>query len=262
MSFSSCLRPLCGCSQRAFAWRGLGLVLAVVVLGGGPPAVADYIFIDLHPSGFTDSRALAVSDGQQVGYGSIAPVQVHALLWTGSADSVVDLHPSGFTSSAALGISDGQQVGRAGTPPHEHALLWTGSADSVVDLHPSGFTSSVAVGVSGGQQVGLGLIISRSHALLWTGSADSVVDLHPSGFSDSLALGVSAGQQVGYGTDPDGFEHALLWTGSADSVVDLHTFLPPEFTESQATGIDADGNIVGTAYEPDGTAHAFLLIPE
>ena len=219
MSFSSCLRPLCGCSQRAFAWRGLGLVLAVVVLGGGPPAVADYIFIDLHPSGFTDSRALAVSDGQQVGY-------------TGTP------------------------------PPHERALLWTGSPDSVVDLHPSGFTSSVAVGVSGGQQVGLGLIISRSHALLWTGSADSVVDLHPSGFSDSLALGVSAGQQVGYGTDPDGFEHALLWTGSADSVVDLHTFLPPEFTESQATGIDADGNIVGTAYEPDGTAHAFLLIPE
>src|SRR6516225_6299684 len=261
MSFSSCLRPLCGCSQRAFAWRGLGLVLAVVVLGGGPPAVADYIFIDLHPSGFTDSRALAVSDGQQVGYTGTPPPHERALLWTGSPDSVVDLTPSGFTYSRAAGVSGGQQVGSGITGDQQHALLWTGSADSVVDLHPSGFTSSAALGISDGQQVGRAGTPPHEHALLWTGSADSVVDLHPSGFTSSLAVGVSAGQQVGYGTDPDGFEHALLWTGSADSVVDLHTFLPPEFTESQATGIDADGNIVGRASGRDGD-HAFLLIPD
>ena len=150
MSFSSCLRPLCGCSQRAFAWRGLGLVLAVVVLGGGPPAVADYIFIDLHPSGFTDSRALAVSDGQQVGYTGTPPPHERALLWTGSADSVVDLHPSGFDASTATGVSADQQVGRGFTGGQSHALLWTGSADSVVDLHtflPPQFTSSIARGI-------------------------------------------------------------------------------------------------------------------
>ena len=194
--------------------------MAVVVLGGGPPAVADYIFIDLHPSGFTDSRALAVSDGQQVGY-------------TGTP------------------------------PPHERALLWTGSPDSVVDLTPSGFTYSRAAGVSGGQQVGSGITGDQQHALLWTGSADSVVDLHPRGFAESYAQGVSGGQQVGFGWgDITGSaNHALLWTGSADSVVDLQTFLPPEFRDSVATGIDADANIVGYAQGPDGD-HAFLLIPE
>src|SRR6516225_4969575 len=109
MSFSSWLRLLCA-GSRPRARRGLGLVLAVVVLGGAQPAAAQYIFIDLHPSGFTDSAAVGVSGGQQVGCGETAD-STHALLWTGSADSAVDLHPSGFTNSVANGVSDGQQAG-------------------------------------------------------------------------------------------------------------------------------------------------------
>jgi hypothetical protein len=96
MSIPSCLRPLRGGSPCLRAWRGLGLVLAVVVLGGGRPAAAQYTFIDLHPSGFTRSVAWGVSDGQQVGSGTIFRGPDHALLWTGSADSVVDLHPAGL----------------------------------------------------------------------------------------------------------------------------------------------------------------------
>jgi hypothetical protein len=131
----------------------------------------------------------------------------------------------------------------------------------VVDLHPSGFDASFAAGVSGGQQVGSGFTAGYFfHALLWTGSADSVVDLHPSGFTNSFASGVSGGQQVGRGETRD-FTHALFWTGSAASVVDLHTLLSPEFTDSYASGIDADGNIVGFAFGPDVGTHAFLLQP-
>jgi hypothetical protein len=55
----------------------------------------------------------------------------HALLWPGSAASVVDLHtflPAGFTSSAALAIdSDGNIVGYASGPASggvSHAFLW------------------------------------------------------------------------------------------------------------------------------------------
>jgi hypothetical protein len=85
------------------------VVLAAVVLGGAPPkAAADYIAIDLNPSGFMASQALGVSGGQQVGAGG---GQQHALLWMGSAASVVDLNPSGFMASQALGVSGGQQVG-------------------------------------------------------------------------------------------------------------------------------------------------------
>jgi hypothetical protein len=37
-------------------------------------------------------------------------------------------------------------------------------------------------------------------------------------------------------------------------------FLPPEFTDSCARGIDVDGNIVGIAHGADGY-YAFLLQP-
>ena len=94
----------------------------------------------------------------------------------------------------------------------------------------------------------------------WRAIAHLVVDLNPSGFTSSGALGVSGGQQVGYGNPTGDGTHALLWTGSADSVVDLHTFLPPEFTDSEAYGIDAEGNIVGWAEGP-ALFHAFLLQP-
>ena len=230
----------------------LASALNVVVHDGGHPAKANYIFIDLNPSGVPFSLANGVSGGQQVGSGNIGGAS-HALLWTGSADSVVDLHPSGFTLSDAYAVSDGQQVGRGFTGGQPHALLWTGSADSVVDLHPSGFTSSDARGVSGGQQVGSGFTGSQSHALLWTGSADSVVDLHPSGFTDSVAVGISGDQQVGYGRTGGQF-HALLWTGSADSVIDVH---PEGFTSSLAQGVSG-GQQVGYGYLPDGRHHALL----
>lgn len=60
--------------------------------------------------------------------------------------------------------------------------------------------------------------------------------------------------------------HALLWRGRAGSVVDLHTFLPSGFTYSQASHIDATGDIVGSASiaplapgaEYSTSSHAFL----
>src|SRR5438132_3540134 len=193
--------------------------------------------IDLNPDGFVESWASGASDGQQVGYG-FGPATGgygHALLWRGTAASVLDLHPSGFMISRAMGISGGQQVGVGIGPGPEtgsHALLWTGSAASVVDLHPSGFSRSEASGVSGGQQVGFGsgsTTGEESHALLWHGSAGSVVDLHPGGFETSEGLGICGAQHVGWGTtcvasgssDRTCYRHALLWRGSVGSVVDL-----------------------------------------
>jgi hypothetical protein len=82
--------------------------------------------VDLHPSGFIESTAYGVSAGQQVGWGFTGS-RAHALLWTGSADSVVDLHtflPPEFTASTALGIdADGNIVGVAVGPDGQHAFL-------------------------------------------------------------------------------------------------------------------------------------------
>jgi len=86
-----------------------------------PSALADpsYTFVDLNPSGFTESEARGVSGGQQVGYGC-GPVtgdQIRALLWSGTAESYVDLHswvPSGYGRSFAQGIdASGNIVGMA-----------------------------------------------------------------------------------------------------------------------------------------------------
>lgn len=214
--------------------------------------------VDLHPSQFRVSSALGISGDQIVGVGS--DPGIHALLWT--SRGLVDLHPAGFVASRAYGTDGAQQVGSgtSTTDNNEHALLWKGSGNSVVDLHPAGYTYSLAAGVSGGQQVGYGVTSSGEHALLWTGSAESVVDLHPSGFNESYVAAVAAGRQVGAGRTADYSPRALLWNGTADSVVNLHMFLPAGFDSSEAYGIDASGNVIGTAWASGYGSHAILWV--
>jgi hypothetical protein len=220
-------------------------------------------YVDLHPYGFDTSSAAGVDGPYQVGNGSSDATnnRPHALLWQATPESAVDLHPTGFWQSFAEDVSGNSQVGYGsyGIVPFsgldDHALLWSGTPESVVDLHPDGFEFySRATAVSGDTQVGYGRPESsdRPHALLWKGTAESVVDLHPAGFIESVALDVSGDTQVGRGNidSPCCSSHALLWQGSAESVIDLHEFLTglgPTFTHSEALGIAANGDIVGTA---------------
>ena len=239
----------------------LGLVTIAMVIPGSGVALSQsapapwepappFTAIELNPSGFPSSVAHGISGGQQVGEST--PTNLggqHALLWRGSAASVVDLHPRGFVGSFAMAVCGGQQVGYG----DGHALLWRGSGASVVDLHPARFATSEAHGTSGGQQVGFGST-GRSHALLWRGSAGSVVDLHPRGFDSSESLGTSGAQQVGWGIPNGGTllggpSHALLWRGSAASVVDLH---PSGFDSSEALGTSG-GQQVGWGVPTGGT---------
>lgn len=89
--------------------------------------------MDLNPSGFTTSVASGISGGQQVGYGSgpASGNNTHALLWSGTANSVVNLHSflsSDFSFSVAEGIdANGNVVGFARYIPtgQDHAILWT-----------------------------------------------------------------------------------------------------------------------------------------
>lgn len=282
--------------------------------------------------GLTDlgpGNALAISNGQQVGYSAFG----HAALWSGSPESFVDLNPTGWDTSAASGVAGGQQVGTAnrqqpcglkkggacggtytvmqpflwtgsaasavnltpfnlgygagqvfgtdgvqqvgggfqvvgfGAFSGPFAVLWSGSADSAISLNPPNSATSVAYAIAGGQQVGYAY--SVHHAALWKGSAASFVDLHPAGYEISEARATNGVQQVGFGwaASPAQFnrEHALVWSGSAASVVDLNQFMPLGFTQAAATGIDAAGNIVGSAIavSAHGTAtvHAVMWVP-
>ena len=170
-----------------------------------------------------------------MGYGSLADSGgSHALLWTGSAESVVDLHPAGFQVSSANAASGGKQGGYGNVGGVDHAVIWSGHAETVVDLHPSAYEYSFIMDMSGDRQVGWGKYSTERHALMWSGSAGSVTDLHPQGYTDSLALGVSGTEVVGHAqSNDDGELHALLWEGEG-TPVDLH----PEWAElSSATGV-------------------------
>src|SRR5262249_31703333 len=161
----------------------------------------------------------------------------------------------GIQASAALGTNGTQQVGYGdvliGVFQHSHALLWTGSADSAVDLNPTnipGMTDSSASATDGHQQVGdvwtWSAGVPVKHAVLWHGSADSAVDLNPAGFTDSSVNGVSNGKQIGWGRINIA-GNALLWSGTAASAINLHQFLPGDFTQSYASGMDATCDVFG-----------------
>lgn len=225
--------------------------------------------VDLHPAGFSQSEAVGVSGGNQVGSGQYGPPSgpqyEHALLWHGTAASVLDLNPAGFSNSEVRAVAGNSQAGLGwtGSQFFVHALLWHGTPESVVDLNPAGFTFSNANGVWGDTQVGNGNdgSFSGSHAMLWHGTAASFVDLNPAGFSQSSAIGVWEGNQVGQGdTVSSNQTHALLWSGTAASALDLHQFLSGlghDFVYSQAMGIDEYGNIVGDA--SDGTNYYAVM---
>lgn len=220
--------------------------------------------IDLHPaglSGIDQSVAYGLSATQQVGQGysnlgSPNPIG-HALLWNGSAASVVDLNPTslpGITSSLASATDGAHEVGWSspGTQAH-HALMWSGSAASAVDLNPGGFATSMAFGVGGNQQVGMGLTASGGGgALLWTGSAASAVQL-----GGDMAVATNGGQQVGSSA-----LRATVWSGTAASAIDLNNFLPAALrsVQSIATSIDSAGDIFGVAggYAAEWLPHPVL----
>ena len=94
--------------------------------------------------------------------------------------------------------------------------------------------------------------------------------MHPSGYFNSEINATNGVQQagvalVGPGVNLPLYSHAMVWTGSAESAIDLHQFTPIDYTESAATGIDADGNIVGWASTgPSGNpanVHAVMWVP-
>jgi hypothetical protein len=227
---------------------------------------ATYSYTDLTSSGFTRSDGFGISGSHQVGSGSGSATgnNNHALLWSGTASSVVDLNPSGFTESRSYGISGSQQVGWASgsaTGSNQHAFLWSGTASSAVDLNPTGFTWSLGRANSGSQQIGYGYgpaTGSNQHALLWSGTASSAVDLNPTGFTQSSGERIYGTHQVGRGSGPatGNIDHALLWSGTASSVVDLN---PSGFTGSGALGISGSQQVgLGYGSGTGNNNHALL----
>ena len=249
-------------------------------------------YISLHPAGFLYSFATGLSGTRQVGCGDqlivthgggITSTQAgpyHALLWSGSAASVVDLQiGSGFDGTCALGIAGNQQVGYGLKGGTANAVVWNGTSKSIVNLHPSSaYNFSQATGTDGVHQVGFAtytvqvekLRVNRAIAILWSGSATSATFLGPTGgFQSSVANGIGGGKQVGYITNLLGgdqsIRHAFVWSSNASAGVDLHQYAPAAYVSSVANSIDpVTGVIAGSATSnpADNTqTHAVVWIP-
>src|SRR5581483_2348065 len=85
----------------------------------------------------------------------------------------------------------------------------------------------------------------------------------PSVTDFSIAFATNGEYQVGVaGT------HAVVWHGTAASMVDLQQLVPSNYSKSEALGIDAQGDIVGWAFDLKGPAGAqehpvaWLVVPE
>jgi uncharacterized membrane protein len=148
-------------------------------------------------------------------------------------------------------------------------MLWSGTAASAIDLNSSGFRFSLAYAVNGSQQVGIGngaATGNNNHAILWSGTAASAVDLNASGYLSSYAFSTNGLQQVGDGWGPatGGYDHAILWSGTAASALDLHQFLSSGYQHSYAKGINANGDVVGYAFDGSRIAHPIVwrFVPE
>jgi len=240
-----------------FHFKSICVVLAALSAACAPARALTYTATLLHPTGYAGSAATGASGTFQVGYGAGSGIptgtgQDHALLWNGSAASMVDLNPAGFEYSEAVAVSGNLQAGSGKGPATSnqfHALIWNGTAQSYLDLNPTGFSHTQILGASGTYQAGLGAGPStdgESHAMLWSGTAASKVDLHPAGYSSSAAWAASGESQVGYAHVATGMDHAMLWHGTANSAVDLN---PLGFDESQGTGA-SDNAQVGRGYAP------------
>ena len=268
---------MCTDGRQQGGWGSTSTGIHALVWNGSSAAYAD-----LNPSGYMFSYCLGVSNGEQVGYAqnqSYFVTASHAMCWRGSAASVVDLHPaSPYGFSRAVGCSNGEEVGyvsslaypdgdAAGYHTTSHAVRWAGTAASAVDLNPAGYDASEATCTSGTQEGGWAYVavgVTHQHAMLWSGDAASALDLHPAGYTDSKVTALMGAKQVGEGwvgaaSAFGSIRHALIWSGTADSVVDLNQYLPAGYANAVATGIDANGNVVGYAYNG---AHPYgLAIP-
>jgi hypothetical protein len=229
--------------------RQAGRTHALIWSGKGEPVT------DLDdPQRFTIGTWGRGTDGiTQVGVGQRSKFVSHAILWKGTAESAVDLNPGGLNVSEAYDCWGDYQVGNIelNTP-----VVWSGTAASMRRLPMPGGINALgnALAIYGNQIAGSGGTEGVGGALIWNAETLKYTIL-----GQGIALDTNGVYQVGY-TAPSGNFRALRWSGTPGSELDLHQFLPG-FRQSQASGIDEDGTIVGWGRDADNNARAIAWVP-
>jgi hypothetical protein len=225
-------------------------------------------------------RGVSVADainnaGQIVGFSNTAGGQ-DAVLWSASnpAEATVLADIGGEGSSVATGVNNaGQIVGSSKTPGGQTAVKWSAQSGSGVALSdPGGQGFSVANAINDFDQV-VGASTTANGGLEAVEWGDDLIGTRlrtPSGTqSDALAIN-TLGQIVGYTVGAGGVTDAVLWPDSVFEMdIDLGGVLGPDWTNTVATGINDEGDIVGYGQYMGGYYNgvrglgdtAFLLVP-
>ncbi|HMS55912.1 MAG TPA: putative Ig domain-containing protein [Fimbriimonadaceae bacterium] len=202
---------------------------------------------DLSPTGAHASIAYGVFANQQVG-SMYTPQGQRATIWSGTAQSAVDIHPVGYGDSIAYCTNFQSQAGYATVNNVGQAVLWN-SSPLAVSLHPAGYEESMVLSMYQGVQVGRARVNGWNRAMRWAGTLASATEIHPAGYDDSGCTAIWGDKIVGWGRNESDFHyHALVWDANTNTATSLNSFLPPEYTDAQANGIDPlTGDIVGIA---------------
>jgi probable HAF family extracellular repeat protein len=183
-----------------------------------------------------------------------------AVQWSASTGAGMLLHGISI-GNQAIGTNDfGQIVGFSGSD----AVLWTSATAPAKALENVGGGSdgSEALAINGfGQSVGFSSTANGQDAALWGFGGGGIALQDVGGAGDSIARDINdAGQIVGESQTDDGSGEAVLWstTGVGTSLADV---LGSDWTNTQATGINNQGEIVGSGSFMGSASTAFLLIP-
>lgn len=209
--------------------------------------------------------------GQVVGKGRSANGE-EAFVWSPSAglNFLGDL-PGGAYQSSAYDINDaGIVVGSSVTAAGWLAFVWD-QANGLRALESlPGFSDCLARSIndeSPAMIVGYCYSSTAAESCIWDAASGQVVETlgHlPDGSAKNYARSINdAGQIAGSSLAADGTSRPFItFSGSAAGLVELQDMITtPNWTLTEANGINNSGKVVGTGRDPDGRLQAFVLSP-
>jgi probable HAF family extracellular repeat protein len=227
--------------------------------------------VDLGTLGGSSSEATAINGDGVIAGSSALPGDAgsHAVIW--DANGVIhDIQTIVGGSSIAWGMNDlGQVVGQWDGPSNQQAFRYTpgtGAGTGMELLSGIGGPQGLAIDINGtGKVVGWSEPSPGAgwRATLWEGG--TATDLGTLGGSESVAIAITDdGRVVGRSTTgvrrSGAFQYVgFLWTAT-EGMKSLG--LSPGIDYAQASGINANGWVVGESWAAKGNPHATLWRPQ
>ena len=183
----------------------------------------------------------------------------------GKATPLTDVGGAGDSEALAINKSD-YTVGWLATATGKEAVRWSPTPTATVLKGLKGSTVSEAVAENNsGQSIGYSDTAKGDEAILWGplgGIAAVLKDPGGQGVEFALALN-EKGQSVGYADIAGGGTEAVLWQASGKAT-NLGALLGPDWSNTEAVGINNLGDIIGHGDYQNGTVsgtYGFLVTP-